>query len=120
MECKIKLFADDTLIYISEKDVNCAIAKMINELKNLVFWLKINKMSLNLEKTAYMLISNRNIESENFFEMDNVEKYKVHYTKYLGVILDSKLNFNENFAFVLKNGKKKISFFWLISKKLDQ
>jgi hypothetical protein len=58
------------------------------------------------------MISNRNIESENSIEMDNVEKYKLHYTKYLGVILDSKLNFNEN-------GKKK-SFFWRISKKLDQ
>jgi hypothetical protein len=119
-ECKIKLFADDTLIYISEKDVNCAIEKMNDELKNLVFWLKINKLSLNLEKTAYMLISNRNIESENTIEMDNVEINKVDFTKYLGVILDSKLNFNEHFDFVLKKMAKKISFFWRISKKLDQ
>jgi hypothetical protein len=59
------------LIYISEKDVNCAIGKMNDELKNLVFWLKIYKLSLNLEETAYMLISNRNIESGNSIEMNN-------------------------------------------------
>jgi hypothetical protein len=62
-ECHIKYFADDTLVYISDKNVEQTISKMKSELYKLNERLKLNKLILNIEKTAYMILSNKKVET---------------------------------------------------------
>jgi exonuclease III len=118
-DCSIKLFADDTLIYISGKNVEESILKMNNELKNLVTWLKMNKLVLNIEKTVYMNISSKRVETDSVVLMDDKVIKNVNQAKYLGIIMDSRLNFADHFDYVLQKMSRKISFLWRIRRKLD-
>ena len=55
--------------------------------------MKCNKLSLNYSKTSYMLISNKCIKPQSFkISLNNVDIKCVEYVKYLGVLLDNKLN----------------------------
>ena len=54
------LFADDSNLFLSGNDPQVIQDTMNVELKNISEWLKANKLSLNIKKTHYMLISNIN------------------------------------------------------------
>jgi len=53
----VKLFADDTNVFIIGKDLQVLEREANNCLKNLQIWLTANKLSINLEKTYYALFS---------------------------------------------------------------
>jgi hypothetical protein len=57
---KFVLFADDTNIFFSGKDL-CTISTTIlnTELEKISTWLKTNILSLNLDKTKFMLFRTR-------------------------------------------------------------
>ena len=73
----------ETVINILNGPNNC--------LKDLDNWLKSNKLTLNLEKTSYMVFSSRKMLSINLL-LNNVEIEKAHTCKYLGIYLDDQLN----------------------------
>ena len=53
------IFADDTNIFYLDKDPN-RLVKVINaELVKLTHWFKLNKLSLNVQKSNYMLFCNK-------------------------------------------------------------
>jgi hypothetical protein len=87
------LFADDTALLftgdISEETIN-------NSLDRFYKWLKLNKLTLNCTKTKYMLFSKRQHPSLPALLMNGIELEKVSSIKYLGVIIDDKLSFNEH------------------------
>ena len=45
------MFADDTNLFLSHKNINKFFASMNKELENVSTWFKSNKLSLNVEKT---------------------------------------------------------------------
>ena len=49
------LFADDASIFCSHKDANHLVSIVNNELAKIIIWLKVNKLSLNLTKTNFMI-----------------------------------------------------------------
>ena len=49
------LFADDTNVFISGKNIENLTQIMNNELEKLAKWLQVNKLSLNVDKTFYDL-----------------------------------------------------------------
>ena len=53
------LFADDTSIFCSHKDANHLVSIVNNELAKIIIWLKVNKLSLNLTKTNFMIFHPR-------------------------------------------------------------
>ena len=56
------LYADDTNIFLNGKDINELINMMSKELQNYVEWLNVNKLSLNVKKTQFMVFfSSRNL-----------------------------------------------------------
>ena len=52
-------FADDTTVFESDSDINNVHATVSRELVRVDNWLKANRLSLNVSKTSYMLISNQ-------------------------------------------------------------
>jgi len=59
-------------------------------------WLTANKLSLNISKTKYMLITNKHVSPESF--VINVNSNLIERTltyKHLGVIVDEKLTWKE-------------------------
>ena len=53
------LFADDTSVFCSHKDANHLVSIVNNELAKIIIWLKVNKLSLNLTKTNFMIFHPR-------------------------------------------------------------
>jgi hypothetical protein len=52
------LFADDTIIYGHDANIDNIYASMTQELVKLTDWFRANRLSLNLAKTHYMLFTN--------------------------------------------------------------
>ena len=51
------LFSDDTTVYYSSSDINQALHNISCDLGNLTEWFKANKLSLNVNKTNYMIFN---------------------------------------------------------------
>ena len=52
-------FADDIAVFASDSDSNNVHASVNRELVGVDNWLKINRLSLNVSKISYMIISNQ-------------------------------------------------------------
>ena len=50
-------FADDTTVFASDSDINNVHATVNRELVGVDNWLKANRLSVNVSKTSYMIIS---------------------------------------------------------------
>lgn len=95
------LFADDTNICYSNKNIDILYAKINTELKIFADWFLANQLSLNLNKTNYMLFTNkRNINQNNRVIMGNQEIQRQHCVKFLGLYVDEKLTWGEHIKIV--------------------
>ena len=83
---KFILFAaDDTNVFYSGDDIQTICECIRRELDKLHVWLYVNKISLNVDKTNYILFGNRkNIDNVCIF-MNNSIITRVRETKFLGV-----------------------------------
>ena len=52
-------FADEPAVFASDSDINNVHATVNRELVGADNWIKANRLSLNLSKTLYMIISNQ-------------------------------------------------------------
>ena len=55
-------FADDTNLFCSGPDIKTMESNINNELTEISLWLKVNKLSLNIKKTHYMVFSKKNLQ----------------------------------------------------------
>jgi hypothetical protein len=86
-------YADDTTIIISDKDTNTVQDRTNMELINIYNWLKANKLSLNLAKTSYIIVTNKKEPVKLNIKIDNYDIQCVEKAKVLGIIIDEKLTF---------------------------
>ena len=101
---KFVLFADDTNIFRSGLDNYILCKEMSDELDKLNTWFHVNKLSLNVLKTNYMVFGKYN-DTETILTVQGNVIEKVHKTKFLGVIIDDKLNWSEQ----IDNVKRKLN-----------
>ena len=83
------MFADDTNLFSSNKDIN----KLFNDMNKMSIWFKANKLSLNLTKTKLTLFlsqkKNRLIANDlPMLYIDNFEIVRESITKVLGIFID--------------------------------
>ena len=55
----VKLFADDTFLCTQNKNLGELESEVNHELGKVAEWLSCNKLTLNIKKSKYMLISNK-------------------------------------------------------------
>ena len=53
------LFADDTSLFYSNTDLNCAISAVNNDLGQIDLLMKANKLSVNVTKTYFIILAAR-------------------------------------------------------------
>jgi len=100
------LFADDANIYLESENLTYLKNTMNEELVKLYEWLCINRLSLNISKTNFVIFCPTNKPKIPVNIMINKEQInEVPYVKYLGILLDSQLSFKYHIDEV----KKKIS-----------
>ena len=85
------LFADDTNIFLQGKNIDDLVKQMNLELSKIVMWLEVNRLSLNIKKTHFMIFAtgNHSIHKYNEINQDNkinnIPIDRVNSTKFLGV-----------------------------------
>ena len=86
------MYADDTSLLVNRNDLHRLIALLNNVLKDLCTWFKSNKLSLNTNKTFYIIFHRSRIKCDTDSTldiiMDNGILRKTSSLKYLGVIVD--------------------------------
>ena len=96
------LFADDTNIFLSNEDINSLIVRANSVLTDISYWFKLNKLSLNTKKSNFILFPTRKVTSELILKIDNVRIDRVYQTKFLGVVLNDKLTWENHISLIRK------------------
>lgn len=117
--CKLRLFADDTNLFIVGNDPLKLKADTERVITTLFDWFRDNELSLNLTKTCFSLFSTKIKPSEVVLSSGVVNIPNVQFAKYLGVILDEKLNFKEHCTYIKNKLTKLTSVLYYISNFLD-
>ena len=86
------LFADDTNIFCSNESVEVLQYTLNRKLAKRLVCFSINIISLNLGKTNYMMFRSRPPDIELHLKINNAEIPKLTATKFLGIIIDGRLN----------------------------
>ena len=103
--CKPILFADDTNLIFNHTDLNELVNNVNRELQILSNWFKVNKLSLNSDKTKVILFQSQsralpdNTSQSIYLEGQKIEQVSVQ--KFLGVYIDQLLNWRHHIS--LKN-----------------
>ena len=94
---KFYLFADDINIYLEASDL-VLLEKIVNkELQKLYEWFCLNRLSLNISKTNFVIFHAINKPNHNVTILINKQAiHKVKYVKYLGILIDSQLTFKDH------------------------
>ena len=70
---------------------------MLNiELNENAKWLKVNKLTLNVDKTQCMLFTRKRCKTKLNTKIKNSSITQVTKTKFLGIIIDEKLNWKDH------------------------
>ena len=89
---QFRLSADDPSILLANKHLEILEQTRNSELKKVSEWLLANKQSVNVSKSNFLVKSSRKIDKNIKLKINNEELKQENYTKYLGVIIDDKLN----------------------------
>ena len=114
------LFADDTTVSISDSNLSNLIINSNTELQKIADWTSNNRLTLNVDKTVALLFTNKkpdNIGDQIILGDETVTD--VVSSKFLGVFLDSKLNFVPHINYISNKIAKHVGIFYRIKDKLS-
>ena len=117
------LYADDTSVLVNNKDIEHLFKVLNDELHKLYIWLAANKLSLNTNKTYYLVFHRARIKLPNNrlgISMNNCVLNEVKQCKYLGVILDCKISWVQHIAYVKSKISKGIGIMYQARKYLNR
>ena len=111
--CEVNMYADDTAFYFAHQDMDEVSDALNQDLSKVYKWLCANKLSLHVGKTNTLLICNH--QKRNFLPRtelqvnlnENIISQNDHLS-YLGVHIDSSINFNTHIDMLVKKVNKAI------------
>ena len=101
------LFADDTTVFYSSPAISDLFANLSCELPNLNHWFRSNKLLINADKTKLIIF--HTYQKERYIHIDKAAHYLVvdnkkiepsESTRFLGLVLDNKVNFKHHVDFI--------------------
>ena len=96
--CKIHHFADDTNLLNFSNSIKQLNKETNRDLKNLMHWLNANKIVLNISKTELVLFKplRKKLDSDLKLVLNGKKLYPSSSVKYLGIRIDSNLNWKDH------------------------
>ena len=90
------LFADDANLFYKHKNLKVLDSEVNNELVNIHMWLSANKLSLNIDKSNFVIFHSPQRKLPFHVTRPSLYKYGINLNqeysiKYLGIIIDSNL-----------------------------
>lgn len=122
--CKVILYADDTVIFTSNKSCKQIENDLNNDLKAVSQWLDDNNLVINLKKGKTELVlygTSRKLALGNAIQcyIKGTQIYQTQCYKYLGVSLDNKLNLVEHHSNIYKKLSSRIKLLKRIRHKIS-
>ena len=103
------LFADDTNLFCTGKNLKDVVSQINVEIGKVYCWVKANKLSLNIDKTNFMLFTPKHFSRNMDGLLINGNQItEVNETKFLGVIIDNKLTWCPHIMYISKKIAKGI------------
>lgn len=112
--CRVIKYADDTVVYFSHSNKSVVMSTLTKELSNISSYLDLNELIINLKKgkTEVMLIGTAKRLSLNTDDFTvNYRDTQINHVfsyKYLGILIDSTLNFSQQFDRSYKKASSRI------------
>ena len=76
-------------------------------MQSVLYWLEVNKLSLNVIKTHYIIFSTQNVSIPDIeIRIRNALIDRVTHTKFLGVQIDEKLSWKQHISYISKKLSK--------------
>ena len=98
----VKLFADDTFLCAQNTNFTLLQSEVNTELNKVATWLLSNKLTLNISKSKFMIITRKHhVPSFSLAVKDNYLEECDSY-KYLGIFIDKKLSWHTHIQYVTK------------------
>jgi hypothetical protein len=116
------LFADDTNIFLAHHSWETLLQIINNELILVNNWFAANRLTLNIDKTSFILFrSHRKTTPRDFaLEMAGVPLSQVESIKFLGVTVDSHLSWRDHINFIAQKLSKNIGILYRVSHLLPE
>ena len=126
ISANIKLFADDSSLFIKVSDIDAAHQTLMDDLNTISAWARLWKMKFNpdISKQAIEVVfsckygKTRGIHPPLFF--NEIPVARKESTKHLGIILDQKLNFREHIMEAIEKAKKGLSLMKFLSNLVNR
>ena len=109
MLMKSIVFADDTNFFYSGDNLSHVCETVSTELVKLHSWFQVNKLSLNIGKTNVMIVGNKQSEANHVVSINGMNIKIVYVTTFLGVHIDSHLNWGEHINHIKSKISKNVS-----------
>jgi len=113
-----KLFADDANVFVHAKNFNELQIQSQSTLNLLTEWLLLNRLTINIKKTCYIIFTphSSNIIPNDFtLKVDNSPIDRVEQSKFLGVQVDSKLNWGLHIKELCIQLRRYVGIFYKLS-----
>ena len=115
---KCILFADDTSLFCSDANINRLFERVSSGLASMCRWFAIDKLSLNVLKTSYMLFRN-NTAIDTELSINGVCLERVRVATFLGVLIDEQLTWKPHIASVQSKLSKTTAILYECSQIID-
>ena len=110
MRCKIRMYADDVVLYTDVKSNEEFHLKLQADLNELSRWCSVWKMSINVTKCAIMRISKSKSAVVPRYWLNDLEVPVVQHFKYLGVNISSNCSWQQHIRHVVSKGNQMLRF----------
>ena len=119
VNCNLKMFADDTCLYVTVEDPTTSDTSLNENLTNVQQWADQWLVNFNPSKTKSMLFSNKNnTHLPLSFQDRPVDEIEQH--KHLGVVFNSALSWKDHVATILLSVSKLLDVMHKVSKDIDR
>ena len=101
------------------KEISKTLSKQLDKLNS---WFAVNKLSLNVSKTNYMIFGNKKIDKymNICVRINGLSIDRVYNTKFLGVMIDDKLNWKEHITMIQSKISKTTAIIYKASHVLTE
>ena len=98
---QLVLFADDTNLFTNAKDSDILQDAVNKEIADIAKWLKVNKFSLNIEKTQVMVFTRRKVAPIKVdIKIDNQSITETKISKFLWTYIGNNLNWKSHISYI--------------------
>ena len=119
--CKIRLFADDTCLYIEVDDPETDAEAINNDLERLNEWSKKWHVDFSPPKTEEVLISRKRVKPHHpYLKLDGVPIKQVDTHKHIGLLVSKDLTWNEHIMVITDKANRRLGILRSLKYKLNR